>query len=75
MTDAAQVRQRLAAVPEPGQAPVQPEERVLDHILGALLVAEQQRRHPDESNRVRTEQTGDQVGRLASGIGCGIVGW
>jgi hypothetical protein len=53
---------------------VQPEERVLDRILGALLVAEQQRRDADESNRVHTEQVSDQVGCLASRIVRGIVG-
>jgi hypothetical protein len=51
----------LIRIPQPGQASVQAKECVLDDILRAGPVADQQQRDPDQCHGAGFEQVADEV--------------
>jgi hypothetical protein len=51
-------------VAEPGQRPVQAEEGILDRVLGARLVVQQQLRGPDQREPMSLVQVPDEIVRL-----------
>jgi hypothetical protein len=46
----AQIRQRLGLVPQTGHGTQQPDKGILHHVLGALLVTDQQQGQPDQAD-------------------------
>src|SRR5450631_760205 len=59
-----EVWHKLVPVSEPGHGPVQAEEGVLDHVLSAGLIAQQELCHPDQADRMIAVEIVDKLAGL-----------